>query len=88
MEAMAVFSKLIVLVVGGHLLECAPYNTGATVMLVCVGVLVCVDGVVPFFRITVSLITLFSFTDSPTQAGVVLVFAILTRVTPCGCPSK
>ena len=48
----AVFSKLLVLVVGGHLLECTPYDTGATVMLVCVGVLACVDGVVPFVSLS------------------------------------
>ena len=48
MGAMPVFSKLIVLVAGGHLLDCEPYDTGAIVMLVCVGVLVCVDGNVLF----------------------------------------
>ena len=46
--ARAVFSKLIVLVVGGHLLGCESYNTGAIVMRVCVGVLVSIDGNVLF----------------------------------------
>ena len=79
MGAMAVFSKLIVLVVGGHLLECAPYDSGATVMLVYVGVFPALTRLYHSY-----LITLFSFTDRPTQAGVVFVFTIPTlklRVT-------
>ena len=50
MGATTVFSKLIVLVVGGHVLECEPCDTGAIVMLVCVGVLVCTD--VPFTSVS------------------------------------
>ena len=71
MGAMTVFSKLIVLVVGGHLLECAPYDSGATVMLVYVGVFPVLTRLCHSY-----LITLFSFTDRPTQAGVVFVFTI------------